>query len=101
MRRQLVHIILHVWNAGTLMAQGLEEARDRFQSVVSRLLLTNDFVHGRLHGVLHFLSFSGHIPTQLLKPDRVLIIIPQIFLHICNNGIKCPFNLGSDIGVTS
>ena len=45
------------------MAQCLEEDRDGFQSIISRLLLTNNFIHGGLQGVLHFLSFSGHVPT--------------------------------------
>ena len=81
-----------------MMAQSLEEYRDCFQSTISRLLLTNNFIHGRLQGVLHFLSFSGHIPAQLLQPNRALVIIPQTFLHICNNGIQGHFNLGSGIG---
>ena len=64
------------------MAQCLEEARDCFKSFISRLLLTNNFIHGRLQGVLYFLSFSGHIPTQQLQPYRVLIVVRKLFPHL-------------------
>ena len=73
------------------MTQCLDDARNCFQRFISRRLLTNNFMHGRLQGVLHFLSFTGHIPTQQLQPNRVLIIIPQFLRHLGDNRIQGPF----------
>ena len=79
MRQQLIHIVLQIGNAGTLVAQGCQDGRQRFECFISGTLLTRNFIYRWLQLILHVLSFRGHVPDQLIQPHCIHVAVPPDF----------------------
>ena len=63
-RQQLIHVALQIRNAGTLVAQDIQEIRQSFECIISGALLAQNFIHRWLQLIFHVFGFRGRIPNQ-------------------------------------